>query len=390
MEDILYQYNPWWEETYDAPGLCARDRYLVVLKKHLPTRHIIFLTGLRRVGKTALMRLLIKRLLENGVPAGRILYVSVDDYVLRGRSLNEIIECFRRIHKTGTDDEIYLFFDEITSQPDYQAQLKSIYDRVKAKVFATSSSSSLLKDRKAMLTGRSFVFEIMPLDFEEYKIFRGINVKKRDGILNESHFTDYMQTGGLPENVLNPDRQYLMSLVDDIIQKDITAYHGLKNHQLLRDFFTLTMERSGKQFSINKIASILQISPDTARRFLLYFEETYLLHLLPRFGTTNEKLLSAKKIYACDLGIKHLFVGNRDLGSYFENYIYLMLKTRKELYYLYQDGVEIDFYTGDGVIIESKYGRAMTDKQKILFSNFPATKRILIDSVKNLTLLDAL
>lgn len=390
MEDILYQYNPWWEEAYDAPGLCARDRYLVELKKHLTTRHIIFLTGLRRVGKTALMRLLIKRLLENGVPAGRILYVSVDDYVLRGRSLNEIIECFRRIHKTGTDDEIYLFFDEITSQPDYQAQLKSIYDRVKAKVFATSSSSSLLKDRKAMLTGRSFVFEIMPLDFEEYKIFRGIKVKKRDDILNESHFKDYMQTGGLPENVLNPDRQYLMSLVDDIIQKDITAYHGLKNHQLLRDFFTLTMERSGKQFSINKIASILQISPDTARRFLLYFEETYLLHLLPRFGTTNEKLLSAKKIYACDLGIKHLFVGNRDLGSYFENYIYLMLKTRKELYYLYQDGAEIDFYTGDGVIIESKYGRAMTDKQKSLFSNFPATKRILIDSVKNLTLLDAL
>ncbi len=57
-----------------------------------------------------------------------------------------------------------------------------------------------------------------------------------------------------------------MNLVDDIIQKDITAFHGLRDHQVLRDYFTLLMERSGKQVSINKISNILKISPDTSRR----------------------------------------------------------------------------------------------------------------------------
>jgi predicted AAA+ superfamily ATPase len=90
--------------------------------------------------------------------------------------------------------------------------------------------------------------------------------KKRDKQLYKSYFLEYIKDGGMPENVLNPNREYLMNLVDDIIQKDITAFHGLKHHQILRDYFLLLMERSGKQLSINKIAKILSISPDTSKR----------------------------------------------------------------------------------------------------------------------------
>ena len=64
-------------------------------------------------------------------------------------------------------------------------------------------------------------------------------------------------------HVLQPERDYLMNLVDDIIQENITAFHGLKDHQIPRDYFTLLMERSGKQASINKLSNILKISPDT-------------------------------------------------------------------------------------------------------------------------------
>ncbi|MFQ5632623.1 MAG: DUF4143 domain-containing protein, partial [bacterium] len=211
---------------------------------------------------------------------------------------------------------------------------------------------------------------------------------KRDRQLYKSYFIEYIKVGGLPENVLNPNREYLMNLVDDIIQKDITAFHGLKNHQIVRDFFTLLMERSGKQLSINKIGKILAISPDTAKRYLSYFESTYLIHLLPRWGKTNQKLLSAKKIYASDLGIKHLFIGNRDIGSYFENYIYLKLRNKKTLYYLYENTVEIDFYTEDKILIESKFYAQLNDKQEKLFLAYPADKRIVIDSVEKLSTLD--
>ena len=388
MEELLYQYNPWWEDEYKLIGIFERQQYTRIIERYINTKHIVLITGLRRVGKTTLMKIIINDLLKKNINRTNILYVSVDDYLLIKKNINEIIDEFKKIHKKRSHEKIYLFLDEITYQPDYHQQLKNLYDKFNIKIFASSSSSSLLKDKKAFLTGRAITVEIQPLDFEEYKIFKNINLKKKDAILNEAYFKDYIQEGGMPENVLNPSREYLMNLTDDIIQKDITAYHGLKNHQLMRDYYTLLMERSGKQYSINKIANVLKLSPDTARRYLSYYVETYLIHLLPRWGKTNEKLLSAKKIYACDLGIKHLFTGTRDLGSYFENYIYLKLKNHKELYYLYENGIEIDFFTGDKTLIESKYGGELTEKQEKLFTTFKAEQRIVIDSVNKLQLLD--
>jgi len=390
MEEILYQYNPWWQEEYFLDNVINRPQYLSLLENNLENEYIVFFTGLRRVGKTTLMKLIIKRLIVKGINPANILYFSVDDYLLNNYSFFEILDNYKQINKLKVDEKIYVFFDEVTHQSDFYQQLKNLYDKYNMKIFATSSSSSLLRDKKAHLTGRSITIEVKPLDFEEYKIFKNINLMKKDNILNESYFKDYLQEGGLPENVLNPNREYLMNLVDDIIQKDIAAYHGLKNHQLLRDFFSLLMERSGKQFSINKIANILQISPDTARRYLRYFEDVYLIYLIPRWGKTNEKILSPKKIYSCDLGIKYLFNGNRDFGSYFENYIYLKLRNKKELFYVYENGLEIDFFTTDKVLLEVKYNSDLNEKQKYLFDHFSADKKIVIDSVQKLPLLDEL
>lgn len=388
MNDLLFQYNPWWEEEFNLENIIVRDKYVNILKENIKNKHIIFLTGLRRVGKTTLMKLIIKNLLDKKINKKNILYVSVDDYLLKNKNLFEILDEYKKIHRIRFEEKIYVFFDEITFQSEYHQQLKNLYDKLNIKIYATSSSSSLLKDKKAFLTGRSITLEVKPLDFEEYKKFKNIVVKQRDNVLNDSYFRDYMRDGGLPENVLNPNREYLMNLVDDIIQKDITAFHGLKNHQILRDYYTLLMERSGKQLSINKIANILKISPDTSRRYLYYFEESFLIHLLSRWGKTNEKILSSKKIYACDLGIKHLFMGERDLGSYFENYIYLKLRNNKEVYYLYEDGNEIDFITSDKILIESKFNAEIIGKQKELFDRFDAKQKIVIDSVNKLHILD--
>ena len=390
MEEILYQYNPWWEDQFSNEEIIPRKRYLLRLIKYLENKQIIFLTGLRRVGKTTLMKLIIKELIRKGISSKFILYISLDDYLFHQNSIIEIINEYRKLHKVKVDEKIYLFLDEVTYKESFHIQLKNIYDSQNTKIFAASSSASMLRDKKASLTGRAITLEIKPLDLEEYLFFKGITLKKRDKQLYKSYFLDYIKDGGIPENVLNPNREYLMNLVDDIIQKDITAFHGLKNHQILRDYFLLIMERGGKQLSINKIANILSISPDTSKRYLNYFESTYLIHLLPRWGKTNQKLLSAKKIYASDLGIKHLFMGNRDLGSYFENYIYLVLRNKKILYYLYENTVEIDFYTDDKILIESKFYSQLNEKQEKLFSKYPADKKIVIDSVDKLSLLNEL
>lgn len=390
MDTLLYQYNPWWEGSSFNNDVKPRGKYLGQLKKYLKLKQIVFLTGLRRVGKTTLMKLIIEKIINSGVDPQYVLYVSLDDYLLDKKSIVEIINAYRTIHKIKMEERIYLFFDEVTYKPDFHLQLKNIYDSQNTKIYAASSSSSMLRDKKASLTGRSVSLEIMPLDFGEYLSFKGIQLKQRDDQLNQSYFLDYCKAGGLPENVLNPSREYLMNLVDDIIQKDITAFHGLRNHQIIRDYFTLLMERSGKQLSINKIAKILTISVDTSKRYLNYFESTYLIHLLPRWGKTNQKLLSAKKVYASDLGIKHLFMGERDLGSYFENYIYLQLRNKKSVYYLYEDTTEIDFYTEDKILIESKYYAELNDKQQVLFDSYQADKKMVINSVEKLSLLNDL
>ena len=391
MHDLLYQHNPWWENDLPLANLKPRDRYLAELKSYLHLKQIIVLTGLRRVGKTSLMKLIIAELIAHDhVDANHIFYVSLDDYALQKVSIMDIVSEFRKLHKIPVDEKVYLFFDEVTAKADFHVQLKNLYDAQNVKIFAASSSATKIQDKKASLTGRAITLEIKPLDLEEYLAFNNIRIKKRDSQLLKTYFLDYMKTGGLPENVIHPGRAYLMNLVDDIIQKDITAFHGLKNHQILRDYFTLLMERSGKQCSINKISRILGISPDTAKRYLYYFESTYLIHLLPRWGKTNQKLLSAKKIYASDLGIKFLFVGNRDIGSYFENYVYILLRSHKALYYLYEDALEIDFYTQDKELIEVKFYGEMPQKQKNLFNSYPAKKRFLIDSVDKVALLEAI
>lgn len=390
MEELLYQYNPWWEETSRNENVKLREKYLSELRSYFGFKQIVVLTGLRRVGKTTLMKLIIEELIAKGVPAEHILYVSLDDYLLHKNNILEIVNEFRKIHKIKIEEKIYLFLDEVTYKEDFHLQLKNIYDSQNTKTFVASSSASMLRDKKASLTGRSIALEIKPLDLEEYLYFKGITIKKRDKQLYKSYFLDYCKDGGLPENVLNPNREYLMNLVDDIIQKDITAFHAIKNHQIVRDYFTLLMERSGKQLSINKIGKILGISPDTSRRYLGFFESAYLIHLLPRWGKTNQKLLSAKKIYASDLGIKHMFIGERDLGSYFENYIYLLLRNKKTLYYLYENKIEIDFITEDKILIESKFYARLNKKQEKLFGEYPADKKLVIDSVEKLSALNEL
>ncbi|WP_457643329.1 DUF4143 domain-containing protein, partial [Persephonella sp.] len=100
---------------------------------------------------------------------------------------------------------------------------------------------------------------------------------------------------------------------------------------------------------------------------------------IERCGKLNERLKSPKKIYAGDVGIRNIITGFRDLGAVFENLVFLKIKNKNPCYVL-QDGIEIDFLTEDKTLIEVKYGRELNKKQLKLFKEFPANKKILIDS----------
>jgi predicted AAA+ superfamily ATPase len=149
------------------------------------------------------------------------------------------------------------------------------------------------------------------------------------------------------------------------------------------------MERAGKQISINKIARVLGISPDTARRYFEYFLDTYVIYAVERCGKLNERLKSPKKVYAGDVGIRNMITGFRDLGAVFENLVYLKIK-HKNPCYLYENGIEIDFLTENKILIEVKYNAELNEKQKKLFDSYPARKKIIIDSIEKYLKLDEL
>lgn len=382
MEELFFRFNPWWEEaiSYD---FVERESYLSKIEQAMKSKEVVILTGLRRIGKTTLMKLLIERLIKgHNIEPKHIFYISLDTYGLDHHSIMEIIDEYRKVHKLSFSQKIYLFFDEIAYKKNFQQELKNLYDMGNVKIYASSSSSSILKDKKAHLTGREMVTEILPLTFEEYLLFKKIKLRKADSHLFDSYFDDYMQTGGVPDYVLTGDIAYLVQLLDDIIYKDIIAGHGVRDETIIRDYFRLLMERAGKQVSLNKISKILGIGVDTARRYLSYFEDTYLVHSVERCGKLNERLKSPKKIYAGDVGIRNLHTGFRDRGTVFENLVYHKIK-HKDPCYVYKNKIEIDFFTRDKILLEAKYNSELTGKQKTLFENTKANKKILIKNVKD-------
>ena len=131
MNDLLYQYNPWWEGLFEAEGVRPRPVQLSKIESLISERRAVFLTGLRRVGKTTLLKLLVNKLIRDGIDPHTILYVSVDDYLLRGVSILEVVSAFRKVHKLSVDQPVFLFFDEVTYKPDYPQQLKNLIDREK-------------------------------------------------------------------------------------------------------------------------------------------------------------------------------------------------------------------------------------------------------------------
>lgn len=392
MEKVsFYQYNPWWEDERWLPSrpLFKRLSLQKQIFAHLDSksRSVLFLTGLRRVGKTSLMKIAVQKLLHDGVDPSHIFYISLDEYTVKEASILDIIQEYKAIHKIKYEEQCFIFLDEITYKVDFRQQLKNLYDNTNNKIIVSASSSSALRDQKGWLTGREVVLEIHPLTFEEYLNFKQIVIKQRDSSLIKQHFEEYMQMGGMPEYVLTGDRSYLVNLVEDIISKDIIAHYGIKEPQTIRDFFVLLMERAGKQCSVNKISKILGISPDTGKRYLAMFAQAYLIYLVPRFGKTNEQILSAKKVYAADIGMKNIITGFRDKGAIFENYVYLLIKNL-EPRYVYQDTIELDFFTKNKTLIEVKYHQDLEEKQRKLFEEFPARKKLLISKLADLELLN--
>ncbi len=380
LDTIFYRFNPWWEENYSFECI-PRENYLQLLLKEIDNKEITFVTGLRRVGKTTLLKQIIARLLEKGIDKHHIFFISLDHSAFSPMNLLDIVEKYREIKNISVKEKIYLFFDEIQYHPHFERDLKILHDHEQVKIIVSGSNSLMLNDTKAFLTGRNRVITINPLSFKEYLLFTKKEVFRADTPRLKQHFLEYLENGGMPEYVLSHNPERITALVSDIIYKDIVGKHNLKNGKKLEELFLLLCERVGKRVTYNKLANILGIDIETVSSYISYFEETYLVYQLNRYAKSqNEIIRSPKKIYIADNGIRSVFVGFKDKGALFENVVFLKLKNKK-ISYFYENEKEIDFIIEmqkRKIALEVKY-KEVIDTEELMFlekSNFEE-KRVI-------------
>ncbi len=375
ISEVLFRNNPWWnhEEKWTA---LERPEYESRLQKLNGKNDIVLITGLRRVGKTMLMKRHIKWLLSKEEPK-KVLFVPLDAYGLLDTSIHDIVREYRKIHALSTKEKVFLFFDEVASKADFATELKDFHDSENAKIFASASSASeLRKEAASGLTGRTRTVEVMPLGFSEYMSFRGFSKTSETQIL-ERHFEDYMRDGGMPEYVLSRDPGDIQKVIDDILLKDIGSKKGFPDSSQIKQTFRLLCERAGKKTTVSRLANILGTSRDTVSRLLSAFEESFLFYAIPRWGTLNEQVKAPKKYYIGDVGIRNITTGFRDKGAVFENLVFLTLKDKSPKYYL-EGEHEIDFAFED-TLIETKLGREMQPGQKEIYEKAKFKNKIIVD-----------
>ncbi len=396
MDEVLESFNPWWTGDYRTDTI-PRDRYLEMMLPTIEDKDIALVFGMRRVGKTVIMQQIIERLLKL-TSSENVLYVSLEHPAFQDMTILDIIREHRRMHSLPRDRKLYVFLDEVHLKAGFERDLKVLYDMERIKVFATGSSSVMLRERGSLLTGRCRFFNVLPLDFSEYLQFKGIKVKGSESYLYEKALEDHMQQGGIPENVLRGGPQhYLLDMVDGIITKDIISRYALKRPDQIMRLLLLLSERCGKLMTFSKLARVLDITVDTVKAYIQYLEETYLVKTILRYSPSlNERIYSPRKVYFNDTGIRTMLTGFKDIGSFAENLVYLRLAKEGDVTYYHEGSSEIDFIL-EGSAFEVKYKKNVPEDELRALKVSDFKRKVLIslkdqryDDISDMSLLDML
>lgn len=377
MEEVLAIFNPWWESSFRAEGI-RRTSYLEQLNRRERTKEIVFVTGLRRVGKTTLARQYIESLITRGQDPRRILYFSMDHPSLVRESILDILDSYRRLQGLKHNDRFTAVIDEVHLRDGFEQELKTVYDLGHVKIFATGSSSLFMIEKGSFLTGRQTFIEVFPFGFSEFLDLKKKRTKPSDSHLMVKHAEDYVRTGGLPEYLKTGDPGYLTTLIDSILYKDIGARRGVRNMQILREILLIVSQSCGSKLSPRKIGRILGVSHETVREYLSAFEEANLIHTIRLKGKVAESMAAPRKVYLSDTGILHILSPTVNIGCLVENCVFNKLRERghNPAYGLIR-GREVDFVLPDSCY-EVKYSDRLSLEDISHLKDLKAKQKIVI------------
>ncbi|MDR2410044.1 MAG: ATP-binding protein [Bacteroidales bacterium] len=297
-----------------------------------PHTHALIISGIRRCGKSTLLLQLLK---SNNTPS---LYLNFEDPRLFGFELSDFRLLDNIISKEKSE---VLFFDEIQIIDYWEMYIRQKLDEG-FKVIITGSNASLLsRELGTKLTGRHLTKELFPFSYREFLAFKSLSA-------NAKSWEKYMNTGGFPEFVKTQNPDILITLLYDILIRDIVVRHGIRDINALKRLAIYLISNVGNLVTASKLQHALNIkSTATVLEYFSFLENAYLVHFLPKFSFSfKAQMINPRKIYVIDSGIMKAASTSltKDERHKLENLVYWELRRKgKEVYYFNENGCECDF-----------------------------------------------
>jgi hypothetical protein len=353
------------ERFLSRSGLFPRDLQATV-QPYLTQREILVITGVRRGGKSSLMRLICSDLMANhGVERPNILYLNFEDERFSSFSAADfepLLEAYLEIE--APEGKIWLFLDEIQNVPMWEKWLNRLYEFEDAKIFVTGSNATFLDSEiSTALTGRNRRITVWPLSFTEFLKTKGLpieptNLYQRDICIRlKRFFEEYLQTGGFPEAIKTGDTTILEQYYQDILYRDIITRSGIRSTREIKELALFLASNGSCIHSYKSLQSVIGVkSQNTVKSYLQLLTDVYLFQLVDLFDySLKRQIYNPSKVYGIDQALMQSisFISSRNLGRIYENMVYLELKRRgKEVYYWKSaEGKELDFLIRQGITI---------------------------------------
>lgn len=340
---VLKLWNP-WEKDLDYGIL--RKRYVDFIYNFIDNKEILLLKGIRRSGKSTIIKQIIRELINKGIDKKQILYVNLEDYNFTGnlnvQLFEEIFIAYKNYSKNNK--KTYIFIDEVQKVNGWEKWIRTYYDReTNTKFILTGSSASLLsRELSTLLTGRNISFTIMPLSFKEFCEFS----KNQD-------LEEYMSFGGFPEVVLKDSetkkRILLEQYFTDIINRDIIDRYNIRNAKQLIEIARYLISTAGSKVSLNKLSKIFGISRDSLALYISYMIDAYLIYEVRYFSYSAKikyDVTKLPKLYVLDNGLINVvnIKYSENIGKMFENTVLIkLLEKYEEIQYWSELKSEVDF-----------------------------------------------
>ncbi len=362
---ILLDWNFW---TTDQETGVERETYKKKLLELLETNFVVSVIGVRRSGKSTILRQVAKELCKK-VGKENVLIVNFEDRRFTKpdlRVLDRVFEVY--VEEIGPTGKPFVFLDEVHRVDGWEKWVRTFHELKKAKIVVSGSTSQLIRgELSTLLTGRHLDLNVFPLNFKEFLKFRNLELKTGLDVLEnetriKSLLKEYLVWGGYPEVVLTERfrKEILQNYFEDIVTRDIVERYGVRKIEEMKTLAKFYLSNTGKYTTFSSVKKFLELSKDTIEKFSTYFQEVFMIFFLKMFDYSlkNQEIVP-RKIYCIDNGLVSAmgFRVSEDRGRLMENLVYLeLMKKSGEVFYWKEygraEGREVDFLVRDGLRVK--------------------------------------